>query len=1185
MLLKLLLVLEVLLEMAENYYIDKYDGSASGDGSFSSPWRKFSDISSLEPNDRVKLKRGDVYRDILTVGDSGNEWADIVFEAWGDSADDKPIIDGADVVAGFIPYGTEKLVNGSLEDWDSGSGEPDGWTKTENGTSTITEETTEIKHLTSAAKFAHDGSGSILRLQNTTPISLVNNTSYRLSLQHFNPDSDMSDYGLLGLQIYRTGGTPPDDYLQTTGGPLYSTWDGAVVYFPLVPDSVNYVSPYWEEFSIDFNTGSNSDGHTDYYVVIITFPAVGAIDPSNKTFYIDNLSLGKRTISVVGNNISNESFENWTGSVPDDFSLLREGSSELEESDNKQFGDKSVRFIIDENSSDVGLTQNISLISNTTYRMSVFHMDREYGVDSLDAEIALKLKDDTTGLYWDDIHSAWSSEAVDINIPHEPEWEVCGIEFTTPVSGSSTYTVTIHRSDEAAQSPGLSQYQDLFVDFLVVIKKDQANEVFSINIKGPEHVYVTGTFGGETYLDSAAQTPGASSQPHPLHLHYQEDTTYPYLYCWSYDSTDEILYINLGANTSDLTIYVSVRANNIDMNGESYITMRDIAGTRSYESSVVTGYGNYPGGNSPTNLTLERIRTDHSGWLGIQIGYRPDDPVPSGAPGSDNHYTPKEVLIDDCDVYMFNRCKIIKLLKSGSEWYNGYGVPNAGIRFFKGKNPSSASGNLTVRRCNVIGDFPLINMSTGRNGISFLTGANVLCEENYITMIDHAIAVVGAFEGGTGAAAAAIVRRNQIENTGDDGIWFNGILTPNNKICYNTVKNVQDNCVDLMDVELVEVYGNTFHDNENEMISLWGNDGTITRAWIYNNIFSRWGDHFRTNVATPGKRLGTAIGFGGAGVDREGSKIDYNIYYQDSSVDTYGYPAHYLSGGEYYQMTFEDLQALGYEEHGMVADPKLYDPDNGDLYIMRDSPAFQAGRNLSECNDYLTSIYPVVHTEGPIVYFDKDDVDENLLVATSSWPDGVLTTPQGSYWHIGAFAMETPTITKASGDPEFLTDGSLIGVPVYLVDTTDNYIWKGIIISNTADVLTLDDWEPLFNAEGKQPYGSDYTYYVGYIYLYDKTGRISMFNEYWIKNLKRYELLTNNVEENETVYFRFSADHEKTVHDDSSSLSMERPNVLVHDVKGMNKNFVLEHAMITKQSIRVKGSVYYGAWMRGTMVQ
>ena len=328
-----------------------------------------------------------------------------------------------------------------------------------------------------------------------------------------------------------------------------------------------------------------------------------------------------------------------------------------------------------------------------------------------------------------------------------------------------------------------------------------------------------------------------------------------------------------------------------------------------------------------------------------------------------------------------------------------------------------------------------------------------------------------------------------------------------------------------------------------------------------------------------------AIGFGGAGVDREGSKIDYNIYYQDSSVDTYGYPAHYLSGGEYYQMTFEDLQALGYEEHGMVADPKLYDPDNGDLYIMRDSPAFQAGRNLSECNDYLTSIYPVVHTEGPIVYFDKDDVDENLLVATSSWPDGVLTTPQGSYWHIGAFAMETPTITKASGDPEFLTDGSLIGVPVYLVDTTDNYIWKGIIISNTADVLTLDDWEPLFNAEGKQPYGSDYTYYVGYIYLYDKTGRISMFNEYWIKNLKRYELLTNNVEENETVYFRFSADHEKTVHDDSSSLSMERPNVLVHDVKGMNKNFVLEHAMITKQSIRVKGSVYYGAWMRGTMVQ
>jgi len=59
--------------MAE-YYISKSTGSDSNNGSISYPWETLSKLSSagLTAGDTVYLKRGDIWKETLTVPASGN---------------------------------------------------------------------------------------------------------------------------------------------------------------------------------------------------------------------------------------------------------------------------------------------------------------------------------------------------------------------------------------------------------------------------------------------------------------------------------------------------------------------------------------------------------------------------------------------------------------------------------------------------------------------------------------------------------------------------------------------------------------------------------------------------------------------------------------------------------------------------------------------------------------------------------------------------------------------------------------------------------------------------------------------------------------------------------------------------------------------------------------------------------
>ncbi len=85
---------------AQNYYVSS-SATVSGTGSMISPWNSFAPLNALlatsVPIDTIFLKRGDVFRDQLTVSLASN----FVITSYG--AGNKPIISGADSVHSWTP--------------------------------------------------------------------------------------------------------------------------------------------------------------------------------------------------------------------------------------------------------------------------------------------------------------------------------------------------------------------------------------------------------------------------------------------------------------------------------------------------------------------------------------------------------------------------------------------------------------------------------------------------------------------------------------------------------------------------------------------------------------------------------------------------------------------------------------------------------------------------------------------------------------------------------------------------------------------------------------------------------------------------------------------------------------------------------------------------------------------------
>jgi hypothetical protein len=211
-------------------------------------------------------------------------------------------------------------------------------------------------------------------------------------------------------------------------------------------------------------------------------------------------------------------------------------------------------------------------------------------------------------------------------------------------------------------------------------------------------------------------------------------------------------------------------------------------------------------------------------------------------------------------------------------------------------------------------------------------------------------------------------------------------------------------------------------------------------------------------------------------------------------------------------------------------------------------------------------------------YVDDDDIylgspyGQIYKYNRSGTTDAVSATFTGTATSFDATSLSN---TGAS----FGTDKSLQGAPVFAVDTSEHQIWKGIITSHTATVLTIDAWEPLFNASSDPETTNTLTYYIGYVFLYNKSPIYTLLNSQWEKQLSEYELITNNVS-SIPVYFRIVYNQDSSVVHTRSG-TIDGDTVRMHEQMGLHRNMQIEYAMVVNSQMDVKEMVFHSQWTRG----
>ena len=120
MLRRLLLVAIGCSTAASDYYIDSTTGSDSSAGtSAAAPWRSLAQLASalpLSPGDHVKLAKGGVWREGLTIAGGGNSThGPVIYTSYGSTSDKrKPLLLGSVAV-------------GASGNWSAVPGKPGQW--------------------------------------------------------------------------------------------------------------------------------------------------------------------------------------------------------------------------------------------------------------------------------------------------------------------------------------------------------------------------------------------------------------------------------------------------------------------------------------------------------------------------------------------------------------------------------------------------------------------------------------------------------------------------------------------------------------------------------------------------------------------------------------------------------------------------------------------------------------------------------------------------------------------------------------------------------------------------------------------------------------------------------------------------------------------------------------------------
>jgi len=273
---------------AATYYVDSTGGLDSNAGTdIDHPWKTASKVngSSFSPGDSVLFKRGQVWRESLTIPSAGSTGNPITYGAYG-SGNEKPIFYGSDNLGTYASYnGSNYMINSSFENFTGTADDEvaDTFSNYAINTNTFAESTNSPPDGTYDLRLYDNGptNGQIRQ----TGISLPAGKTFAILCKHRSDGTAAAVYSIRqesGSQLYlQTNGTwaAGSAYL-SLGLASQTNWtQTAIRYFTTPNDyngtywlSINNVtnssSAYVDDFRVELYEWSNTTG--DEYKIVHT---------------------------------------------------------------------------------------------------------------------------------------------------------------------------------------------------------------------------------------------------------------------------------------------------------------------------------------------------------------------------------------------------------------------------------------------------------------------------------------------------------------------------------------------------------------------------------------------------------------------------------------------------------------------------------------------------------------------------------------------------------------------------------------------------------------------------------------------------------------------------------------------------------------------------------------------------
>lgn len=392
---------------------------------------------------------------------------------------------------------------------------------------------------------------------------------------------------------------------------------------------------------------------------------------------------------------------------------------------------------------------------------------------------------------------------------------------------------------------------------------------------------------------------------------------------WYYDSTGTKLYVRSSddADPDTHTIEASVRQGGIKIFGQSYITVDGISFEMQQHGDGAPIGKDYGGG-----IWLRRGDSDPATYQGYIIQNCDFDKQGSSV-----------IVVNNQSASATRQITNVSILDNTIGEFNWARRQGVNAIRVAGTAGGPAPTNVTITGNTIEQDLTLNpddNDANEANGIFFFSGGgtNVIAE-NLISGVSHGIEV----EGMDSSTAIGTVRYNFVYDTGDDGIWL------------------KDNFAS------VTVHGNIFHNNNNDNIDTYKEDGgdTASNADIYNNVLSEATDYafhlrrtsnvnFKNNIIITSDD-GTdriAIKLNDAATDTSLATLDsdHNIYYHALG----GINIDIISTSLTATRTLAQWQSNETQDVNSVeSDPLFTNPASDDFTLQAGSPARNAATNIS----------------------------------------------------------------------------------------------------------------------------------------------------------------------------------------------------------------------------------------------